>query len=119
MVAWSLKKAKYFVSGCDKSILAVKHKPLLGILNEKNLEDIDNTRCQYPTVVPEELELEEEDRLTRIVVRSIILKPEKSDQRESNDLESDVKATIRGNLQISGGTKRDCIVIDITDVRMT
>ena len=45
-VAWSLKKAKYFVLGCKELIVAVDHKPLLGVLNEKGLEDIENTRLE-------------------------------------------------------------------------
>ena len=42
-VAWSLSKAKYFVLGCENLTVAVDHKPLLGILGEKSLDDIDNT----------------------------------------------------------------------------
>ena len=43
-VAWSLKKAKYFVLGCENLVVAVDHKPLLGVLGDKDLEDIENTR---------------------------------------------------------------------------
>ena len=43
-VAWSLKKAKYFVLGCETLVVAVDHKPLLGVLGDKCLEDIENTR---------------------------------------------------------------------------
>ena len=39
-----LNKAKHFVLGCEKLILAVDHKPLLGLLNDKSLADIDNPR---------------------------------------------------------------------------
>ena len=45
-VAWSLKKAKYFVLGCENLVVAVDHKPLLGILNDRYLDDIDNPRLQ-------------------------------------------------------------------------
>ena len=45
-VAWALKRAKYFVLGCDKLIIAVDHKPLLGILSDKSLEDIENPRLE-------------------------------------------------------------------------
>ena len=45
-VVWALKKAKYFVLGCDNLIIAVDHKPLLGILGEKALEDIENPRLE-------------------------------------------------------------------------
>ena len=45
-VAWALSKAKYFVLGCENLVVAVDHKPLLGILGDKQLEDIDNTRLE-------------------------------------------------------------------------
>ena len=45
-VAWSLNKAKYFVLGCENLIVAVDHKPLLGILGDKSLEEIDNPRLE-------------------------------------------------------------------------
>ena len=43
-VAWGLKIGKYFLLGCSKLLIAVDHKPLLGIFNDKHLEDIDNPR---------------------------------------------------------------------------
>ena len=43
-VVWSLKKTKYFVLGCENLVVAVDHKPLLGVLGENALEDIENTR---------------------------------------------------------------------------
>ena len=43
-VAWGLKKARYFVAGCKDLIVATDHKPLLGILNDKELDSIDNGR---------------------------------------------------------------------------
>ena len=39
-----LYKAKHFIIGMDKLIVAVDHKPLLGLLNDKSLADIDNPR---------------------------------------------------------------------------
>ena len=39
-----LFKSKHFILGCEKLIVAVDHKPLLGILNDKSLADIDNPR---------------------------------------------------------------------------
>ena len=43
---WALKKAKYFVLGCESLIVAVDHKPLLGILDEKSLDEIENPRLE-------------------------------------------------------------------------
>ena len=40
----ALYKARHFVLGCDKLTVAVDHKPLLGILNDKSLADIENPR---------------------------------------------------------------------------
>ena len=43
-VVEGLQKAKHFILGCEKLIVAVDHKPLLGLLNDKSLADIDNPR---------------------------------------------------------------------------
>ena len=43
-VVEGLHKAKHFILGCEKLIVAVDHKPLLGLLNDKSLADIDNPR---------------------------------------------------------------------------
>ena len=32
--------------GCDKLMVALDHKPLLGVLNDKSLDDIENPRIQ-------------------------------------------------------------------------
>lgn len=43
-VADALHKCRMFVLGCPNLIIAVDHRPLVGILNEKALEKIDNPR---------------------------------------------------------------------------
>ena len=43
-VADALYKSRHFVLGCDKLVVAVDHKPLLGLLNDKSLADIENPR---------------------------------------------------------------------------
>ena len=43
-VSDALFKARHFVLGCPNLIVAVDHKPLLGLLNDKSLADIDNPR---------------------------------------------------------------------------
>ena len=43
-VANALKKTRYYTQGCEKLIIGVDHKPLLGVLNNKSLESIDNPR---------------------------------------------------------------------------
>ena len=43
-VVEGLQKAKHFILGCEKLIVTVDHKPLLGLLNDKSLADIDNPR---------------------------------------------------------------------------
>ena len=40
----ALYKCRHFVLGCDKLTVAVDHKPLLGLLNDKSLADIENPR---------------------------------------------------------------------------
>ena len=45
-VCWALEKAKHFVLGCPNLIVAVDHKPLLGLLGDKGLGDIENPRLR-------------------------------------------------------------------------
>ena len=44
--AWAMDKAKYFLLGCESFMLATDHKPLLGILSDRSIEDIENPRLQ-------------------------------------------------------------------------
>ena len=44
--AVGLKKFRHFILGCDKVILAVDHKPLLKLLGDKRLDDIENERLK-------------------------------------------------------------------------
>ena len=44
--AWAMKKCQYFLLGCEKFLLAVDHKPLLGVLNDKSLQEVENPRLQ-------------------------------------------------------------------------
>ena len=41
-----LHKTRYYTQGCDKLLVGVDHKPLLGLLQGKRLEDIDNMRLR-------------------------------------------------------------------------
>jgi len=45
-VADALDKARYFVLGCDNFIIAVNHKPLLGIFSDRSLDKISNGRLR-------------------------------------------------------------------------
>ena len=45
-VADALDRAKYFVLGCSDLIIAVDHKPLLGVLGPRPLDDISNPRLR-------------------------------------------------------------------------
>ena len=36
-----LYRSRYYTQGCNRLIVGVDHKPLLGIINGKRLEDID------------------------------------------------------------------------------
>ena len=44
--AWALEKTKHFTLGASSLYLAVDHKPLLKILGDKGLQDIENPRLQ-------------------------------------------------------------------------
>ena len=43
---FGLKRAKHFTLGCTDLVLAVDHMPLLGILGNKNLDEVENPRLQ-------------------------------------------------------------------------
>ena len=43
-VAWALQRCKVFVMGCPNLIVAVDHKPLIRILDDRPLESIENPR---------------------------------------------------------------------------
>ena len=43
-VAWALHKTKYFTLGNNRLLVCVDHKPLLKILGDRELGEIDNTR---------------------------------------------------------------------------
>ena len=41
-----MKKCRHFLLGCASFLLATDHKPLLGLIGDKALEDIENPRLQ-------------------------------------------------------------------------
>jgi len=43
-VAYALHQTRYYVLGCTDLIVATDHKPLLQVLNDRSLADIDNRR---------------------------------------------------------------------------
>ncbi len=45
-VAWALKTSRLFTLGCPKLIVVTDHKPLLGILNNRDLGSIKNPRIR-------------------------------------------------------------------------
>ena len=45
-VVYGLQKCKYFLLGCTNLIVATDHKPLINILNDRSLADIDNRRLR-------------------------------------------------------------------------
>ena len=45
-VSWSLKHSRIFTLGCSNLLIAVDHKPLLGILNNRDIDTIANPRLQ-------------------------------------------------------------------------
>ena len=45
-VAFGLEKCKHFVLGCKDLIIAVDHKPLIGLFTHRSLEDIPNARLR-------------------------------------------------------------------------
>ena len=43
-VAWSLEQTRYFTMGCDDLLVVVDHKPLIKLLGDRRLDEIDNPR---------------------------------------------------------------------------
>ena len=41
-----MEKSKYFLLGCESFLLATDHKPLLGILSDRSIEEVENPRLQ-------------------------------------------------------------------------
>ena len=43
-VASALHKTRYYTQGCDKLVIGTDHKTLLGVLNDRSLDSLDNLR---------------------------------------------------------------------------
>ena len=43
-IAWALKHTKYFTQGCDDLVVVTDHRPLVGLFNDTELDQIDNPR---------------------------------------------------------------------------
>ena len=43
-VAWSLEQTRFFTMGCDNLLVVVDHKPLVKILGDRGLDEIDSPR---------------------------------------------------------------------------
>ena len=43
-VAWALEQTKFFTMGCDDLLVVVDHKPLVKILGDRRLDEIENPR---------------------------------------------------------------------------
>ena len=46
-VTWALQKTGYYTLGCEKLLVLVDHKPLIGLLQSRNLGEIDNPRLLH------------------------------------------------------------------------
>jgi hypothetical protein len=42
--AWSLEQTRFFTMGCDNLLVVVDHKPLVKLLGDRRLDEIDNPR---------------------------------------------------------------------------
>ena len=43
-VAWGLEQSRYFTQGCDDLVVVTDHKPLVKILGDRTLDEINNSR---------------------------------------------------------------------------
>lgn len=46
-VAWALEKTRQYTLGCEKLLILVDHKPLVGLLTSRELGDIENPRLEH------------------------------------------------------------------------
>ena len=46
----ALHKTRYYTKGCDKLLIGTDHKPLLGVLNDRTMESLDNPRLKEKTL---------------------------------------------------------------------
>ena len=46
-VAWALEKTKVYTLGSDRFVVLVDHKPLIGLLEKRELGDIDNPQLMH------------------------------------------------------------------------
>ena len=113
--AWAMKKCRHFILGCDSFLLAVDHKPLLSLLGQKDLEDIENPRLQNlkektmryafdVTHVPGRLN-KGADATSRMPVggaqsflSTIRMKPSESEEKESYLVEENIKGIAMSSL---------------------
>ena len=43
-VAWGLEQSRYFTQGCDDIVVVTDHKPLVKILGDRTIDEINNSR---------------------------------------------------------------------------
>ena len=46
-VTWALEKTGYYTLGCQKLLVLVDHKPLIGLLTKRELGVIENPRLKH------------------------------------------------------------------------
>ena len=115
VAAWAMKKCRHFILGCDSFLLAVDHKPLLSLLGQKDLEDIENPRLQnlkkktmryaFDIIhVPGRLN-KGADATSRMPVGgaqsfllTIRMKPSESEEKESYQVEENIKGIAMSSL---------------------
>ena len=58
-IAWGLQHTKYFTQGCDNLLVVTDHKPLVKILGDRTLDEIDNSRlfCLKQRTLPWRFEI--------------------------------------------------------------
>ena len=43
-IVWGLEQTKYFTQGCEKLLVVTDHKPLVGLFEDRTLDEVPNTR---------------------------------------------------------------------------
>ena len=118
-VYYALDKCKHFVLGCPDLLVATYHKPLLRILGDRSLQDIENPRrfkikektlrYRYKIMYVPGKEQHTADATSRAPVRDIMMltclnnldirtMPSMEEKKEAMDIEQAINETIQGAL---------------------
>lgn len=105
-VVYGLEKTRHFVLGCTDLVIAVDHKPLIGLFTKRSLEDIPNARLRNlkEKTLPFRFQMIHVDGVRNKVADCLSRSP--SDAAEHMDLIDDMDTTQEQNVGLV--TQTEC-----------